>query len=153
MGLGPLENGGRVIGMHQPAPVIEMIADLVILVAKNLFENRIHVDLAGRQIPVPDADAACRRRAPVAIVSVHGVRAPSADEIAAAIAAINVTSSNGLTTVGVSIAREMSRGLVALSPVMRTTGVKVPLLRSRSRTLKPGRRTSTIAKLIDSCGT
>ena len=71
--LGPLGHGGRVIGMHQPAPVVQVIADLVILVAEHLFEDGIDVDLAGREIPVPDADAAGRRRAPVAIVSVHGV--------------------------------------------------------------------------------
>ena len=74
-GPGPARERRPVIGVHQPAPVIEMVADLVILVAKNLFENRIDVDLAGRQVPVPDADATGRRRAPVAIVSVHGVRA------------------------------------------------------------------------------
>ena len=75
MSPGPLENGGPVIGMHQPAPDVQVIADLVILVAEHLLEDRIHIDLAGREIPVPDADAAGRRRAPVAIVSVHGVLA------------------------------------------------------------------------------
>ena len=74
MSPGVRENGGPVIGVYMPAPVVQVVANLVILVAENLFENRIDVDLAGRQIPVPDADAAGRRRALVAIVSLHGAR-------------------------------------------------------------------------------
>ena len=53
-----------------------------------------------------------------------------------------MSSSNGLITVTVPPVRAASRVLASASPVMKTTGVNVPLLRSRSRSsgpLRPGK--------------
>ena len=48
-----------------------------------------------------------------------------------------MSSSNGLITVTVPPVRAASRVLASASPVMKTTGVNVPLLRSRSRSSGP----------------
>ena len=68
------KHGRAVVGMHEAAPVVDVIANLPILVAESLFEDGIDVDLARGEIPVPDADTACRRSAPVAVVSEHDAR-------------------------------------------------------------------------------
>ena len=70
---GLFDNGCRIIGMHQSAPVVQMVADFVILVAQHFLEHRIHVDFTGGEIPIPDTDdAAGRGRPPVPVVDVHG---------------------------------------------------------------------------------
>ena len=73
VGLSPFEYADRVVGVHQPAQVVEMIADLMILVAEQPLEDGIHVDVAGCEVPVPHADPARRCSTPVAIVSARGV--------------------------------------------------------------------------------
>ena len=69
------KKAGRVVGVHEFLPVVEMIADLVIGEAEDLLDQRIHVDFAGLQVPVPDTNAAGDCRTPVEIVSGHDVRA------------------------------------------------------------------------------
>ena len=62
--LGLLENGCRIVGMHESAPVVQMVADFVILVAEHFLEDRIDIDFTGGEIPVPDPTppAAAARR-------------------------------------------------------------------------------------------
>jgi hypothetical protein len=72
MSLEPLLNRRQVIGMYPGNPVVEVIADFVILESEEFLQKRIDVDFTGDEIPIPEGDSTGRGGAPVAIVSVHG---------------------------------------------------------------------------------
>ena len=60
MRLGALEDCGRVVGMDEASAILELIADLVILITEHLLQDRIDVDL----LAFRDYNPIRRRRPP-----------------------------------------------------------------------------------------
>ena len=50
-----------IVGVHLPAPVVEVIPDLVILEPQHRFQGGVDVDVTGLEVPVPHPDIAGRR--------------------------------------------------------------------------------------------
>ena len=70
--VGACHHGRNVVWMHEPAPIVEVVADLRVGVAEQLLEEGVDVDLASEQVPVPHADAPGGGSAPVLLVAIHG---------------------------------------------------------------------------------
>jgi len=70
--LDPFANRGRIVGVYETEPVLRAIAQLVLLEAEQLLEERIGVEFAGEEVPIPHTDTTRSRRAPILIVSGHG---------------------------------------------------------------------------------
>src|SRR5688500_14042749 len=72
------QNCGRIIRVDQLRELIETVGDFAIRIPEARLEPRIHVDLVGLEVPLPDTDAA--RRSGHCIAFLRAPPARSLDE-------------------------------------------------------------------------